>query len=321
MFANLLALVAGLALLAAGSDRFVLGAASLARNLGLSPMVIGLTVVALGTSAPEMFVGTVAAWQGNPNIALGNVLGSNIANVCLVIGASAVVAPMLVASRTLRREFPMLFAVTALAWLLSADGHLSRLDGSVLMLILCYVIVMLTKTAREALRSDPLRQELDAHPPTSMPTRRALLWFVLGLATLLVGSRFVVWGASEIARGLGVSDLIIGLTVVAVGTSLPELAASAMCAIKGEPDIAIGNVLGSNMFNLLPVLGVAALVRPFVIAPEALYRDFPIMVAVIVVFYLMCVRRHGPRRVSRLQGFALLAVFLCYQGSLYHAAL
>jgi len=312
-----LSIVAGLGLLVAGSDRFVVGAAAIARNLGISPMIVGLTIVALGTSAPEMLVSMMAALSGNPGIAVGNALGSNIANVALVVGVSAIICPLMVASQTLRREFPMLFLVTAFSWLLLADGELSRFDAVLLMLGLVAVLLFIIRMARAARRSDPLKQELEGQSGKRMTTARALLWLGLGLAALLLASKALVWGASGIAHGYGVSDLVIGLTIVAVGTSLPELAASALSAWRNEPDIAIGNVLGSNMFNLLPVLGLAGLVKPFEIHSIALHRDFPVMTTLSVVLFMMCVGRGGPGRVSRLEGVLLLGTFVAYQSYLY----
>ncbi len=311
------AIVLGLALLVVASDRFVVGAASLARSLGVSSMVVGLTVVALGTSAPEMLVSTIAAVDGNPGIAVGNVLGSNIANMALVVGVSVLICPLLVASQTLRREFPMLFVVTAFSWWLLADGHLSRLDAILLMLALVVVLVIIVQVARRARRSDPLKRELEDKAQMQMSTAKALLWLCLGLVAMLLASKALVWGASGLARAYGVSDLVIGLTIVAVGTSLPELAASVISAWRDEPDIAIGNVLGSNMFNLLPVLGLAGLVRPFDVQSIALQRDFPIMAALSMVLFFMCVGRGGAGIINRLEGGLLLCAFIAYQLFLY----
>ena len=319
MLINLTVFVAGLTLLMGGSDRFVTGAAGIARNLGISPMVVGLTVVALGTSAPELLVSAMAAADGNPGLAIGNVVGSNIANITLVLGASAVAAPMMVASETLRREFPLLFAVTALAWLLVGDGQLSRIDAAALVLAMVAVLWFIVRTAREARDSDPLRADLDTHLRDPMPLQHAVAYTVLGLSVLLVGAKLVVFGASEAARALGVSDLVIGLTVVAIGTSLPELAASVASALRGEPDMAVGNVLGSNMFNLLPVLGIAGLVQPFPLDPEVLNRDIPIMAALTVVLFIMCAGRRGPGQITRTEGSVLLVTFAGYQGVLYAA--
>ena len=319
MLVYLIAFVTGLALLVGGSDRFVAGAAGLARIFGVSPMVVGLTVVAIGTSAPELLVSAMAAGAGNPGIAIGNVVGSNITNVTLVVGASAVAVPLVVASQTLRREFPLLFAVSALAWLLAADATLSRLDAGVLLLAMVGVLWFIVHTARQAHGADPLRQDLDARHGVAMAPGAAVARTVIGLSVLLVGSRLVVFGAAEAARALGVSELLIGLTVVAIGTSLPELAASLASALRGEPDIAVGNVLGSNMFNLLPVLGIAGLVQPFRLDPEVLTRDIPIMAVLTVVLFFMCVGRRGPGRVTRGEGGVLLAMFAGYQGVLYAA--
>lgn len=317
MLLNALALLVGLALLAGGADRFVAGAASIARTLGITPMVIGLTVVGIGTSAPEMLVSGMAAADGNAGLAVGNVLGSNIANMTLVVGICALLAPMVVGSATLRREFPLLFAVTALAWLLCADARLSRVDAVVLMLALLGVLWFMVHSAHQARRTDPLRLELDAQLGEALPLGPAVARCVVGLTVLLVGAKLVVFGASEVARAFGVSDLVIGLTVVAVGTSLPELAASVTSVLRGEPDMAVGNVLGSNMFNLLPVLGIAGLVQPFEIEALALHRDFPIMAVFTVVLFVMCVGRGGPGKVTRIEGGVLLAAFIGYQGMLY----
>ena len=319
MLTNSLLLFVGLVLLAGGADRFVEGAASLARNFGMSPMVVGLTVVAIGTSAPEMLVSAMAASAGNSGIAMGNVLGSNITNMTLVIGASAVVVPLAVASLTLRREFPLLVAGTALAWLLVADGLLSRTDAAILTIAFGVVLYFIVRSARQAQLTDPLRRELDARNEQRMHTRRAIVWALFGLGVLLVGAKLVVFGATAIARGFGVSDLVIGLTVVAIGTSLPELAASLSSALKGHPDIAVGNVLGSNMFNLLPVLAIAGFIQPFAIDDAVLQRDFPIVAILTGVFLAMCMGRRGPGRVTRFEGCVLLVMFIGYQAMVYFA--
>jgi len=317
MLVSCLLLLGGLALLAAGADRFVEGAAGLALNFGMSPLVIGLTVVAIGTSAPEMLVAAMAASAGNPAIAMGNVLGSNIANITLVIGACAVVVPLSVASATLRREFPLLIVVTAFAWMLVLDGQVSRIDAGLLMLALCGVLWFIVRSARQAQYTDPLRRELVAQHEHRMSTRAAVIWLLVGLGILLLASKMVVFGATQIARGFGISDLVIGLTVVAVGTSLPELAASLGCALKGQPDMAVGNVLGSNMFNLLPVLAVAGSIAPFAVDKEVLVRDFPLVAILTVVFLAMCIGRRGPGRVTRFEGSILLVMFIGYQAMLY----
>lgn len=320
MLTNSLILLVGLVLLAGGADRFVDAAASLAHNFGMSPMVVGLTVVALGTSAPEMLVSAMAASAGNPGLAMGNVLGSNIANTTLVIGASAMIVPLTVASATLRREFPLLVAVTALAWLLVSDGMLSRADSAILTFALGIVLWLIVRSARQAQHTDPLRRELNNQNEQGMSTLKAIVWGLIGLIVLMGGAKLVVFGATEIARGFGISDLVIGLTVVAIGTSLPELAASLSSALKGQPDIAVGNVLGSNMFNLLPVLAIAGFIQPFTIDDAALERDFPIVAILTVVFLAMCLGRRGPGRVTRFEGSVLLVMFIGYQAMVYFAA-
>jgi cation:H+ antiporter len=317
MLIDTLILLAGLALLALSSDRFVLGACAVAHNLGITPMVVGLTVVALGTSSPEMLVSAMAALQGTPDMALGNVLGSNIANIALVVGASALIMPLLVASETLRREFPMMFVVTAVAWLVCLDGRLNRLDGTLLMALMVLMLFLIVRAARAAARRDPLKREIEAQAPVIMSNLKAAMLLLGGLLIMVAASRMVVYGATNIARALGVSDLVIGLTVVAIGTSLPELAASVSGALRGQPDIAIGNVIGSNMFNLLPVLAIAGLIAPFGVEPVALSRDFPIMVVLSVLMLLMCLGRGGPGRVTRVNGILLLGCFAGYQGMLY----
>jgi len=320
MLLPVLAVLLGLCALVWGADRFVLGAAAAARNLGVSPLVVGLTVVGVGTSAPEMLISALSAWQGNPAIAVGNAIGSNIANVGLVIGATAVLCPLSVASKTLRREYPMMLGVMLVAGVLLLDGRLERADGALLALGFVALLVTMVVLARRARTVDPLGVDFEREIPDDMPGRRALAWAVIGLLVLLAGSRSVVWGAVEMAQALGVSDLLIGLTVVAIGTSLPELAASVAGALKGEPDIALGNVIGSNMFNLLPVLGLPGLIAPGAVEPEVLNRDFPLMLGLGAVLFVMASGFRGPVRVTRVEGAVLLLAFSGYQLLLYHSA-
>ena len=314
------ALVVGLALLVWGSDRFVFGASATARNLGVSPLVIGLTIVGVGTSAPEMLVSATAALQGNPGVSIGNALGSNIANIGLVLGVTALVRSVLVRSRIFRLEFPAMFAVMALAWILLGDGMLDGSDGLVLGLAFIILLLFMLGIALRARRSDPLQREFAREIPTDVSTGKALLWFVVGLVTLLLGSRAMVWGAVSIARSFDVSDLLIGLTVVAVGTSLPELATSITSVLKNEPDIAVGNVIGSNMFNLLPVLAIPGLIAPTAVPPEALQRDFPVMLTLSVALVVMSWGFRGSGRIARWEGGVLLLAFIGYQGLLYVSA-
>ena len=313
---SLLAVLAGFALLTWGADRFVVGAAATARNLGVSPLIIGLTVVGLGTSAPEVLVSAVAAWKGAPELAVGNALGSNITNVGLVLGATALVTPLTVHSETLRREFPILFAIMLVALALLLDGYLGRLDGAILLSALVLMLYwMVSLGLRE--RSDPLGREYEEGLPQPMSMGRGLAWLVLGLVVLLISSRMLVWGAVNIAHWLGVSDLVIGLTVVALGTSLPELAASMAGALKNEHDIAIGNVLGSNMFNLLAVLGMPGLIAPHLVSPEVLSRDFPVMIGLSIALFAMAYGFRHPGRITRPEGGFLLACYTGYVGLVY----
>jgi cation:H+ antiporter len=309
-----LSILLGLGLLVWGADRFVIGAASLARNLGVPPLLIGLTVVGFGTSAPEMLVSTMAALQGNPGIGIGNAVGSNIANIALILGVTALIAPLTVRSDMLRREYPLLLAVSVFAFIVLLDGDLDRLDGILLLLGLVISMLLLIRIGMQRRDHDPLADELEAELPDSITTAAAVGWFLVGLAVLVVSSRMLVWGAVEVATTFGVSDLIIGLTIVAVGTSLPELAAAVMSALKNEHDLAIGNVVGSNIWNLLAVLGLPGLLAPGAIPPEVVNRDMLLMLALTLALFVMgrTMQRHGV--INRLEGGLLLATFIAYQG-------
>lgn len=316
-----LAVLVGFAVLVWGADRFVIGAAATARNLGISPLVIGLTVVGFGTSAPEILVGSVAAWLGDPEIAVGNALGSNIANIALILGATALFIPLTVHSRILRREYPLLLMAMLVGAAVLMDGELSRMDGVILLAVLAGLLYWVVRVALGERRgTDPMSENFDAEIPEDMGQGRAAFWLLVGLLALLGSSRLLVWGATEIALAFGISDLVIGLTIVAVGTSLPELAASIVSARKNEPDIAIGNVIGSNMFNVLAVLGVPAIITPTAISADVLTRDMPLSIALTVLLYFMAVGNAGHGRINRLEGGALLAMFLAYQGYLLHSA-
>jgi cation:H+ antiporter len=321
MWIELLAIAIGFALLVWGADRFVTGAAATARNLGVSPMIIGLTIVGFGTSAPEILVSIVAALQGNPGLAVGNALGSNITNIALILGVTAVITPLQVNSLTLRREFPILLAIMLLALLLLWDEHLGLMDGVILvggMFVLAAGVVWLGLRSQQA---DPMSGEFDAEIPRDMGTATALVWTLVGLVVLIASSRMLVWGAVEIAHALGISDLIIGLTIVAIGTSLPELAASVMSALKGEHDIAIGNVIGSNMFNLLAVLGLPGLIHPAAIETEVVTRDFPVMIGLTLLLLAMSYGVRGHGHIKRVEGAFLLACYGGYLALLYFTTL
>jgi len=319
LWTSIIAIVAGFALLVWGADRFVIGASATARNLGVSPLIIGLTIVGFGTSAPEMLVSAMAAWSGNPDMGVGNALGSNITNIGLVLGITALIVPLSVRSETLKREFPLLFAVMLIALALLLDGEMNRIDGIILLIGMgALVYWMVALGLREYRNADPMASEFTDEIPAHMPMVKAVFWLLLGLVILMASSRILVWGAVNVAQWFGISDLIIGLTIVAIGTSLPELAASVMSALKGEHDIAVGNVLGSNMFNLLAVLGMPGLLHPAVTPPELMSRDFPAMIGLTIALFIMGYGFLRPGHVTRIEGGLLLLGYLAYLGMLYH---
>lgn len=317
-----LAVVAGLGLLTWSADRFVTGASGLARSFGVSPMIIGLTIVAFGTSAPEMLVSAMAAWQGNSGLAIGNAVGSNIANMALVLGVAALIAPLTVHSQTLSREFPLMLLVMLAALALIWNGVLSRLDGLLLLIGMLMLLLWTLHLARSAPPDDPLLEEFSEELSEASPTGRTWWWLFSGLVVLLISSRLLVWGAVGIAQTFGVSDLAIGLTIVAVGTSLPELAASVVAARKGEHDIVVGNVVGSNLFNILAVLGIAGVIGPGGFDEAVLTRDFPLMIGLAIALFLMArgIRNSGHGSIRRWAGGVLVAVFAAYQVWIFLAA-
>lgn len=317
MLLAITAILVGLFLLVFGADRFVTGAAQTARGLGISPMIIGMTVVGMATSAPEVLVGSVAALQGKTNIAIGNAIGSNIANIGLVLGGTALFIPLEAASKTLRREYLIMFVSIILALLLSIDYRISRFDGVLLLLALAAITWWIIKLARTTSRKDPLAGEFGKELDTVLPIGKSLLLLAFGLVLLLAGSKLLIEGAVFVARKYGVSDLIIGLTIIAVGTSLPELAASIVSAIKKEADIAIGNVIGSNMFNMLMVMGVPSIIYPGKFGHVVLLRDFPVMIFLTLLMGLrVFVSNHG--KFSRVDGAILLSCFIAYQCWLFY---
>ncbi len=317
MLLNIAAVIFGFAILVWGSDRFIAGAAAIARNMGVSPLLIGLTIVGFGTSAPEVLVSAMASLQGNPGLAIGNALGSNIANIALILGITALVSPLTVKSNTLKREYPMLLAVSLLALLLMLDGSLDRMDGIILVAALLLVLFGMISIGIGSRSSDPMNVDYDAEIPEDMPNGRAVTWFIIGLALLLLSSRMLIWGAVNIAQTFGVSDLIIGLTIIAIGTSLPELAAGVTSALKNEHDIAIGNIIGSNMYNLLAVLPMPGLIVPGSFSPEIMNRDMPVMIGLTLLMFMMSYgfRRNG--RINRFEGLLLFFAFIGYQGMLF----
>ncbi|MBO6519275.1 MAG: calcium/sodium antiporter [Rhodospirillales bacterium] len=303
--------IAGLALLVWSADKFVDGAAATANHLSVPPLLIGMVIVGFGTSAPEMVVSALAASQGNPGLALGNAYGSNIANIALILGVTALVCPIAVQSQVIKKEIPLLIAVTALAAYQLVDGQLSRIDAVVLLAVFAALMGWSILQGLRG-RGDPLGEEMEEQlGDNTMPLGRAVMWIVIGLVILVGSSRLLVWGAVEIASALGVSDLVIGLTIVAIGTSLPELASSLTAARKNEPDLAIGNVIGSNMFNTLAVVGIAGAIQPMAVAPEVLSRDMLVVGVLTLGLFIVAYGFKGPGIINRFEGAALVA---CYAG-------
>jgi len=313
MVLPIIALISGLALLVWSADRFVEGSASTARYFGMPPLLIGMVVVGFGTSAPEMVVSVLAASQGNSGIALGNVYGSNITNIALILGLTSLLSPIAVHSQVLRKELPILTGVTALAAWQVWDGEITRMDALVMLVLFGGLMVWTIREGMEK-KDDALGSQMEKELEVqAMPIPRAVFWLVAGLLLLIVSSRILVWGAVEIAHIFGISDLIIGLTVVAVGTSLPELASSIIAVRKGEHDIALGNILGSNLFNILAVLGIAGIISPMKVGPEVLSRDILVMsVLTLSLFFIGFGFRGSSGRINRFEGGALLASYIGY---------
>jgi cation:H+ antiporter len=312
MLTAVIQLVAGFLLMVWGADRLVAGSSALARNLGVSPLVIGLTIIGFGTSAPELVVSAVATLQGNAGLAVGNALGSNIANMGLVLGATALIYPLRLESTALKREYPMLLLIMLVCFLMGLDGRYSHTEGWILLASLLVVVIWIINIGLRRPPSDPLAEEFEAEIPKDTPTKAAIFWLIVGLIVLPVSSKFLVDGAVTIAQVLHVTDVTIGLTVVALGTSLPELATAITAALRKEDDLAIGNIIGSNIFNLLGVLGIAAVLRPVDIYPIILARDFPAMFLITGVLYLLASDFRGPGRIGRRSGSVLLAMFAGY---------
>jgi cation:H+ antiporter len=317
MALSITAVLAGLILLVYGADRFVYGAAGTANALGISPMIIGLSIVGFGTSAPEILVSGTAALNGNPGLGYGNAIGSNITNIALVLGVTALILPLEVNSQTLRREFPALLIVSIGAYLLLIDHFISLLDSILLLTSIIVLLAILAFIAKKRLKDDPIDAEYIEEIPADVSIGKGFLWLSVGLVLLLGSSNLLVWGAINIAHFFGVSDLIIGLTIVAIGTSLPELAASIMSAVKNEHELVIGNIIGSNMFNLLAVIGVAGLISPGEFPADAIYRDMPIMLVLTGLLFFLAYGWKGAAKISRSEGGILLACFVAYEYILY----
>lgn len=313
MLYPILALLIGFIVLVWSADRFVIGAAGTARNFGMSPMLIGLTVVAFGTSAPEILVSIMASTTDAGDLAVGNALGSNIANIGLVLGITAMIAPLPVKSAVLKREIPLLIAITLLAGGVLYDLYLGQIDGILLCLSLIGCLFLFARFQKSASARD-IEDETEELP--DLPTAQAIFWLVFGLLLLAASSRLLVWGATEIALALGISELVIGLTIVAIGTSLPELAASIASALKGHTDIALGNIVGSNIFNIAAVMAVPGLIAPIALESAVLWRDYGATLALTLLLAAFALWQKPPR-ISRYEGGFLMLAYAAYLSVLY----
>ena len=305
--------IGGLALLIWGADRFAIGSVAIARYFGITPLLIGLTVVAFATSAPEIFISIVAAVHGDPDLAIGNAIGSNIVNIGLVLGLVALIRPIPMNSATVRREIPMLLAVSLLTVSLFLDAYISRIDGFVLLVGLVIVIAWLTRIGLKSSVDDPIVAELNAEIPQYTSRIATGIQLTLGLAALLLGAEFIVGGAVDIAIRLGVSDIVIGIVLIALGTSLPELAVSLASAFRGEYGLALGNIVGSNIFNSLAVIGIAAAIQPTRLPPSVLSLHIFVMVAFTLVLFVSTYDLERKQQITRLEGFSMLVAFIAYE--------
>jgi len=310
------AIVVGLILLIWGADLMVDGASVAARNLGVSPMLVGLTVVGFATSAPEILIAITAALSGAPNLAIGNAVGSNIANIGLIGGVTALAWPLTVYSQTLRRELPAMVAVSIVPVIFFLDNRLGRIEGLLLLATFAGFMYWIVQLGLRTRGHDSIEAEYASEIPADMSMRAAVTRIILGLVALSVGARVLVWGSESVAFALGISDMIIGITVVAIGTSLPELAVSLASARKGEHGLAFGNIIGSNGFNSLAVLGIAAAIAPADLDPEALRLHLPVMLVFTLAIFFMAYNWSGTIRVGRTAGAALLGGFAVYHGYL-----
>jgi len=337
LFYAIAAIIFGLIFLVWGADRFVEGASGIAANMGISPLLIGLTIVGFGTSAPEILVSLVSAWQGSPGIAVGNAIGSNITNIALVLGITAIIAPISIHSDILRREYPVMILIMVIGLFVIIDGFLGVIDGIILIGCLIALLFWIVKVGTKKYRDEPLQQEFE-HQKYKLSRAKSFLWLFVGLLLLVASSKALVWGSVYIAQQLGMSDLLIGLTIIAIGTSLPELATSVTSALKNEHEIAVGNVIGSNMFNILAVLGIPGLIAPHKLDSFVLIRDYPVMLLLGITLGLLMWFSFKPGNksasntklkstvnldsknnqcITRFEGLLLLIGYICYIILLY----
>ena len=313
MLVNILMLVVGLAVLVWSADRFVYGAAAFARNLGLPPMLIGLTIVAMGSSAPEMFVAATASMDGMRDTAIGNVLGSNIANITLILGLTALLGAISLDSKTLKREIPIMLAATVFAGYTLHDNVLTQAEGIMLIALLLLLMGYFIWQATHDKTPDSLDDELESEIPKNVPTFHAIIWLIVGIILLPLSASWMVDGAVGIAKFYGLSDLVIGLTIIAVGTSLPELAACIAGVIKKEHDLVIGNIVGSNLFNILAVLALPGLISTGEIDASASGRDFYMVLGTSAALAVLVLSSGAKQQLTRWHGALLLITFIAYQ--------
>ena len=318
MLVHSLLILVGLVFLVWSADRFVYGAAAVAKNFGISPLIIGLTIVAMGSSAPEMLVAANAALADQTDTAVGNAIGSNITNILLVLGITALVKPLAVASKTVKRELPVMLAICLLAFWMLNDHYLSRTEGIILLVgFATFIFTLVRLSMNENNAKDPMIEEMENEIPNDVDNKKAIFWVIVGLILLPLSAQLLVTSATEVARHFGMSELVIGLTIIAIGTSLPELAASITGVLKGEDDLAIGNIVGSNIFNILAVLSLGGVINPDNIDQMAATRDFPIMLIASVALMAMAFGFKSDGRINRVEGAILFAAFLAYQYVLF----
>lgn len=307
----ILAILGGLVILLWSAGKFVDGAAATARYLGMSPLLIGMLIIGFGTSAPEMIVSVFAASQGNPGLALGNAYGSNIANIALILGLTALVSPIAVRSEILKKELPLLLGVTLFSVYQLLDLRVSHDDAYALLGIFAGLMAWSIYSGMQA-GEDALADDVASEIPEHQPLKQSIITLLIGLVLLIASSRLLVWGAVEVATSFGVSDVIIGLTIIAIGTSLPELAAALVAVKKGEHELALGNVIGSNLFNTLGVVGLAGVIAPMEVAPEFLYRDALLMIGLTIALFIFCIGIKRQGRLNRVEGGVFAAVYFGY---------
>lgn len=318
MVTSFVILILGFAALVWSADRIVYGAAALAKNFGVPTLIVGLTVVAMGSSAPEMMVSASAALANKTDTAVGNAVGSNITNILLVLGITALLRPLSVSSSTLKREIPLVLLVSIATWYIFSDNYFSFFEGAALLSgFVVFIGGLIFVSLRAKNQDDPFVSEACDEVPDNVPTKKAVFWLVVGMILLPVSSHFLVGSAVDIAKYFGLSDLVIGLTIIAIGTSLPELAASIAGVLKNEDDLALGNIVGSNIFNILAVLPLAGLINPSVIDTSVANRDVIIMIGATLALIAMSLNFRGQRRINRIEGGLLIVAFMIYQGYIF----